>query len=326
VDHAVLVTEGFPYLGQANITSYPIPGQQPAAPTDWFVFRNALYFQIATGASSVTGRQLWRYSTAGGVELVDPNPAGTDTFSKYFLVQGDRFFYCGATPAEGYGFYVSDGTPAGTQRFEIYPGVPAPYSAVPFGVVGQRFIFGGELNPGDGDVELIALDMTTGQRSLVKNINPTPPPATATSNPSSNPSVVATLFGRVFFTASSPTSGNELWSTDGTEAGTSLVIDANPGPGSSFPRNFQVVRSIPRTQLFFSAQAAGGGSPSDEELYVVTFCNADFNQNGAIELTDIFAFLNAWFTGDPSADFNQQNGVELGDIFAFLNAWFAGPC
>jgi hypothetical protein len=55
-----------------------------------------------------------------------------------------------------------------------------------------------------------------------------------------------------------------------------------------------------------------------------TLCPADFNGQNGVELLDIFAFLNAWFTGDPAADFNGLNGVELLDIFAFLNAWFSG--
>ncbi|HVU64816.1 MAG TPA: GC-type dockerin domain-anchored protein [Phycisphaerales bacterium] len=53
-------------------------------------------------------------------------------------------------------------------------------------------------------------------------------------------------------------------------------------------------------------------------------CAPDFNQNGTLEVADIFAFLNAWFSGDPRADFNGINGLEVADIFAFLNAWFAG--
>jgi hypothetical protein len=52
-------------------------------------------------------------------------------------------------------------------------------------------------------------------------------------------------------------------------------------------------------------------------------CHADFDQNGAVTVTDIFAFLNAWFAGDPHADING-GGITTQDIFDFLNAWFAG--
>ncbi len=52
-------------------------------------------------------------------------------------------------------------------------------------------------------------------------------------------------------------------------------------------------------------------------------CLANFNQNATLEPQDIFDFLNAWFTLDPTADINGS-GVSIQDIFDFLTAWFAG--
>jgi hypothetical protein len=56
----------------------------------------------------------------------------------------------------------------------------------------------------------------------------------------------------------------------------------------------------------------------------VTRCDADFNQNFVLEVEDIFAYLNAWFAGDPRADWDSLNGLQVYDIFLFLNNWFAG--
>lgn len=53
-------------------------------------------------------------------------------------------------------------------------------------------------------------------------------------------------------------------------------------------------------------------------------CAADFNGVGGVTVADIFAFLSAWFAGDPAADFNQVDGLTVADIFDFLRAWFAG--
>ncbi len=52
-------------------------------------------------------------------------------------------------------------------------------------------------------------------------------------------------------------------------------------------------------------------------------CLANFNQNGVLEVQDIFDFLNAWFTLDGATDINGS-GVSVQDIFDFLNAWFSG--
>ncbi|HMN41388.1 MAG TPA: PQQ-dependent sugar dehydrogenase [Phycisphaerales bacterium] len=53
-------------------------------------------------------------------------------------------------------------------------------------------------------------------------------------------------------------------------------------------------------------------------------CAPDFDGVDGLSVQDIFAFLNAWFAGEPRADFNGVDGLSVQDIFDFLNAWFAG--
>lgn len=53
-------------------------------------------------------------------------------------------------------------------------------------------------------------------------------------------------------------------------------------------------------------------------------CAADFDGVNGLGVPDIFAFLTAWFGGDPRADFNGIGGITVQDIFAFLTAWFEG--
>ena len=53
-------------------------------------------------------------------------------------------------------------------------------------------------------------------------------------------------------------------------------------------------------------------------------CPADFDHNGQVQVPDIFAFLSAWFAGDPAANFDANLAITVPDIFAFLSAWFAG--
>src|SRR5262249_29597211 len=57
---------------------------------------------------------------------------------------------------------------------------------------------------------------------MVRDINPGPG--------FSEPRGFVAVNGSVFFTAHDAEHGNELWKTDGTEAGTKLVADLNPGP------------------------------------------------------------------------------------------------
>ncbi|MBX3403287.1 MAG: hypothetical protein KF699_07750 [Phycisphaeraceae bacterium] len=56
----------------------------------------------------------------------------------------------------------------------------------------------------------------------------------------------------------------------------------------------------------------------------VACCRANFDGVGGVQVTDIFAFLAAWFAGDSSSDIDGVGGVQVADIFAFLSLWFAG--
>jgi ELWxxDGT repeat protein len=76
---------------------------------------------------------------------------------------------------------------------------------------------------------------------LVRDINRLPADA--------NPRNFFNLGSETYFSATSPRIGQELWKTDGTEAGTKLVRDINPGPGGSSPEQFTHVNS----EIFFAA-------------------------------------------------------------------------
>lgn len=59
------------------------------------------------------------------------------------------------------------------------------------------------------------------------------------------------------------------------------------------------------------------------DVRVEYFCRADTDQNGIVDVPDIFGFLDAWFSEDARADF-ACNGVNVQAIFLFLESWFAG--
>jgi uncharacterized membrane protein len=56
----------------------------------------------------------------------------------------------------------------------------------------------------------------------------------------------------------------------------------------------------------------------------IAYCPADQDENGRLEVQDIFQFINDWLAGLPKADADASGMLEVQDIFEFLNRWFAG--
>jgi ELWxxDGT repeat protein len=104
-----------------------------------------------------------------------------------------------------------------------------------------------------GDVthgyELWRSDGTAGGTRLVKDIAPEIVSFPFTFIRSSNPKNLVNVTGTLYFSANDATHGYELWKSDGTDAGTTLVQDIQPGPGNSGP---QALTNVGGT-LFFSA-------------------------------------------------------------------------
>src|SRR5262245_16176327 len=71
----------------------------------------------------------------------------------------------------------------------------------------------------------------------------------------SNPEGIIELGGVGYFSATGRGLGAELWRSDGTPAGTALVLDINPGAGPSSPSSLTRVGS----RLFFQADDGAHG-------------------------------------------------------------------
>jgi len=91
---------------------------------------------------------------------------------------------------------------------------------------------------------------------------------------SSSPSQLMIFKGQLFFTATTPTAGIELWKTDGTVQGTVILKDINPGVDSSSPGPFIQAQGM----LYFAAESADYG----RELW-----RTDSTSSGTVMVYDI---------------------------------------
>lgn len=183
---------------------------------------------VFIGDDGETGSELWRSDgTADGTYMVreiNIGPGGIGTLE--LTVVGNRVYFeahDGIAPAQ---LWMSDGTAEGTQAltdFDEREGID-PGSIVAWGdrlfFSAQTREFGNELWISDGTRE--------GTRQVADVL-----PNSRGSLRSSFPRELTMVGDRLFFVASGPSHGRELWSSDGTSAGTRLVADISPGSAST---------------------------------------------------------------------------------------------
>jgi ELWxxDGT repeat protein len=163
-----------------------------------------------TPARPPSNLQVWAESP-NLVELQWDNPQAANPF----FVRFER-----ALPGEDY-FGIGDAPPTTVRKFdsERRPGTTYRYRVRTSGPFGLSVA---------GD-EVAVTTPPPSDAELVKDLN-TSPLYTA-----SEPSAVVVMNGVGYFSAYDDVHGRELWRTDGTEAGTRLVVDLAPGLAGGMP-------------------------------------------------------------------------------------------
>jgi len=287
-------------------------------------------------------------SAVGTFRLADINPNAGDSAMVQSVVAGGRAYFSAQTGAD-VELWSTDGTIAGTQRYDINPGLQSsnPSSLVAFG---SSVVFSAT-NATTGTEPWIA-DANGAQLLADCNVQPSSTPASfaqlgaralfaaddgvhgrelwvtdgsaagtrmladiaATSGASSNPTQLITVGAYVFFRAEDGTNGGEVWRTDGTTAGTQLVTDICPGGTTSNPINFYAFGAT----LYFSANNCTKGI----EPWTITGAGpatllSDINLNGANSNPANFTAMNGlvYFRAFDNATANElwvTNGTTAG--------------
>lgn len=189
-------------------------------------FKNLVFF-AATDA--IHGRKLW---------VTDGTEEGTRFFKDITLSNGnahiifeDKLFFVANDEIHGFELWVSDGTSEGTRLLmDINPGI-GDGSLWSFTLADGYFFF--PANNGVNGRELWRSDGTPENTYMVKDILPGP-----SSSLLNFFSIGIFEQGKYYFSASDNIHGNEVWMSDGTEAGTVLLKDIRPGTSGSFPGSF----------------------------------------------------------------------------------------
>jgi ELWxxDGT repeat protein len=275
------------------------PGYASARPEPLAEYDGTLYFAADDG---VTGNELWRSDgTASGTRRVrDINPAGWASPSQACRC-GSWLCFTAFDGDAGTELWRTDGTEAGTIRvMDIRPGAEGSQiqNIVQVGVliyfVADDGAHGREIWVSDGTPSgtHILRDVNPGLESSIKNGLYRYPPYLIPGGPG------------ILFLAWEPAHGEELWMSDGTEAGTRLVFDLALGPRSSYPELGVATQSM---ALFTS----GFGVPLGSEPMIVRFDEPGVHDPALTILSPVRATFRARIT--DSGGRASSGGVVLSD-------------
>jgi ELWxxDGT repeat protein len=183
-------------------------------------------FLLFEGNDPVNGAELWRTDgTVAGTTLIkDIRPGTSDSGlarpAVYFNGIAQRCFFAANDGTNGEELWVSDGTAAGTFLFADM--VPGPGGARPYGfTVAARVLF---FLTGGGGGSGGALYYTDG--FVVRQVF---------ANPTFTVDFAGPMLGlddMLLFAGMNPTTGIELWRSDGSPTGTIMIKDIRPGTGN----------------------------------------------------------------------------------------------
>jgi ELWxxDGT repeat protein len=215
-------------------------GSTGSTPDYITVVNNRLYFNANDG---VNGVELWSSDgTSVGTNMVkDISSGSTSSEPTYLTGFNNKVYFWAFEAATGVEVWSSDGTSAGTLILkDIRPGPnPARYTSdlTVFTVCNNRLYF--SVTDGTNGMELWRTDGTTAGTVMVHDIAS----GASGSFPGTLNNFFAVLNDKLYFPASTGATGVELFVSDGTSGGTTIVKDIVSGAGSSNPAWLRVLRN-----------------------------------------------------------------------------------
>jgi len=263
-------------------------------------YNGLLFFRLRT---SNEGTELWM--TDGSAEnsmiLKNINPGDQDAKPYSLTIFQNKLYFVADSTNTGSELWVTDGTTAGTHLVKnintSFFG-PSDIDAIITGP--NAFYFWARKSNGEGK-ELWKSDGTADGTVELKEIGP----GTASGQPSNvYLSNSAWLNDKLLFIANDGVTGAELWTTDGTEENTQLLVDVNPGSANS---DIEFLTTW-NDKVYFRAKTASNG----HELWVT-----DGTSTGTQLLKDInpgtgdgLYFFKVHFTlHNDKMYFEANNGV-----------------
>ena len=281
---------------------------------------NSLQVQVPLS----NGKTILRSSIDSSIWATDGTPGNTIQISPDIKIDesadgaplSGKIIFRGSTPATGSELYITDGTPGGTVLVKDINSGAASSAPEGFSLLSGFIYFSAD--DGVHGRELWRTDGTSAGTTLVKDIEPG-------AVGSIDINIISGLFTNgsyLLFAANTTGSGDELWKSDGTAAGTVLLKEINTGNSnadSSNPREFYPYNNM---VLFLATDATHG-----EELW-----KTDGSSGGTVLVKDInpgagssttfdfsgspFPVFQSFHTFNNHVYFNADDGTSTGEIWS----------
>jgi ELWxxDGT repeat protein len=281
----------YKYLPPANSSTLVETGPDLFATEEFFEMNGLLLF---SQMQPIIGDEPWvSDGTAAGTHLIeDINPQVADygSFPDEFVNFGGRLAFVADDGISGRELWISDGTAAGTKLLaDINPGSASSNPNHLFTANGALYFFATDAS---GNSKFMRLASPGAAVEALATLSPQP---TAPFAACAEDGAVA-IGAQMFFAADDGKSGLELWTSDGTAAGTHLTADIAAGISGADPCYLTVLGG----KVYFSAQGALGN-----ELWA-----SDGTASGTVQVADIA----------PGAASSNPSGLAVFDAALYFAA------
>lgn len=283
-------------------------GTASSSPASLTVFGSGLVFSADDG---ISGSELWSCNGTTTTLIKDIEPSTGSSSPAKFCVNGSSIYFTATTTTYGTEPWISDGTTAGTHLLsDMNPG-PNGVMITDFRPLGANTLIAAVFGPVSH--EWYVTNGTTV--TLVKNINPNPWYSGLSGQ------IGYEFGGYVYFGANDATGqGTELWRTDGTLAGTTMVKDIWPGGGDGYPYSFS--KNALNGFMYFCANngtdgvelwKSDGTAAGTTQVKNISFGNSDsYPENFNLLGTQFIFSANNDSLSGSNAELWKTDGTALG--------------
>jgi ELWxxDGT repeat protein len=189
------------------------------------------------GSSNTHGAEIFRSTGVGATLVSDIRPGSSGSMPRELGVINGKLLFIADDGTHGAEWWAHDPVAGTTQMLlDINPGSGSCEPGPQVNQLRTWVVMGGHAyfraSSGAAGRQLWRTDGTPAGTTLVKTINPSGSAFPLVDN---RPYGMGVLGNRLLFAASDGSTGEELWTSDGTSAGTVRLADIAPGSGSSSP-------------------------------------------------------------------------------------------